>query len=161
MAESTRFDLSQAVIFSTRVSPDLDPRLQWHVARRQAGMVKAASTSTAVDEVAVVARVSSPADWEALSEVRQPTLIGLNPENDYIVIGRIPIRRIEAVRGQSFVKSLKAAQMLRPFLNATTQETDARPTLLPASHLSNGGAGVVVGVIDYGEIFPLLMWTIL
>lgn len=153
MAESTRFDLSQAAIFPTHVSPDLDPRLQLYVARRQAGMVKAASTSTAVDEVAVVARVNSPTDWEALSEVRQPTLIGPNPENDYIVTGRIPVRRVEAVRGQSFVKSLKAAQMLRPFLNATTQETDARPTLLPAGHLANGGTGVVVGVIDYGGDF--------
>lgn len=153
MSEPTRFDLSQATIFPARVSPDLDPRLQWYVARRQAGMVKAASTSTMVDEVAVVARVDNFTDWEALSEVRQPTLIGSTPNNDYIVTGRIPIRRVEAVRNQGFVKSLKAGQTLYPFLSATTQETEAQPTLLPADHQANGGAGVIVGVIDYGGDF--------
>ncbi|HEX4961831.1 MAG TPA: S8 family peptidase, partial [Thermoanaerobaculia bacterium] len=153
MAELSRIDLSSASNIPTRVRSDLDPRLQLLVARRQAGMVKLASTSTAVDEVAVVARVSNYPDWEALSEVREPTLIGETPDTTSIVTGRVPVRRIEAVRSQPFVLSLKAGRDLRPMLSATTQETGARPALLPAGSLTNGGAGVVVGVIDYGGDF--------
>ena len=35
----------------------------------------AASTSTAADELAVIARVTKLADWENLSEVREPVVI--------------------------------------------------------------------------------------
>jgi subtilisin family serine protease len=153
MPVNMRIDLSSTSSSTTRVLSELDPRLQLLVARRKAGMVKPASTSTAVDEVAVVARVSNYDAWESLSEVREPTLIGETPEDTYIVTGRVPIGRIEAVRGQSIVLSLKAGRDLRPMLSATTQETEARPALLPAGSLTAGGAGVVVGVIDYGGDF--------
>jgi subtilisin family serine protease len=153
MAEHTRFDLSSASSLLTRVRSDMDPRLQFLIARRQAGMVKPASASTTVDEVAVVARVTSYSAWEALSEVREPTLIGETPDTTSIVTGRVPIRRLEAVRNQPFVISLKAGRDLHPMLSATTQETGARPALLPAGSLAGGGAGVVVGVIDYGGDF--------
>ena len=58
--------------------------------------------------------------------------------------------RIEAVRAKPFVKSLKAAQQLRPALAAGVEETNARPDKLPAATFSDGGRGAVVGVIDYG-----------
>jgi len=48
------------------------------------------------------------------------------------------------------VTSLKAARPLQPSLSAGTEETRARPSLLPAATSSNGGKDVVVGVIDYG-----------
>ncbi len=153
MAEVPQFDLSVAESLPAEVSSDLDPRLQWWVARRQAGGVKAASASTGRNEVAVIARVTKAEDWEALSEVRTPTLIGMTPAKQAIVTGRIPITRIEAVRRRPFVKSLKASQDLEPQLDKTTLETDARPSQLPSGHLANGGAGVVVGVIDYGGDF--------
>jgi subtilisin family serine protease len=35
-------------------------------------------------------------------------------------------------------------------LSATTEEMLAQPALLPAGHQTNGGDGVVVGIIDYG-----------
>lgn len=151
MADQARFDLSTTAPVPARVIPDLDSRLQFLVARRQMGEVKPASADTGEDEVAVLARVTDPKAWENLSEVRTPTTIGPTPSgNEFIVAGRIPIRRIEAVRTQPFVKSLKGPIPLRPMLAATTEETAARPDLLPAGHQADGAAGVVVGVIDYG-----------
>jgi hypothetical protein len=54
------------------------------------------------------------------------------------------------VRAQPFVKSLKAARRLKRTLGATTQETLARPSLLPAGNKAKGGKGVIVGVVDFG-----------
>jgi Subtilase family len=148
-----RFDLEVTEPLPTEVSPDLDPRLQWWIARQRAGENKAATASTMANEVAVIARVTRPASWEALSEVRTPTLIGRIPDKHTIVTGRIPISRIEAIRALPFVKSLKGAQDLERQLSATTSETNARPADMPAGHLSNGGAGVVIGIVDYGGDF--------
>jgi hypothetical protein len=147
------FDLSAAETLPDDVSPNLDPRLQWWLARRQAGEGRPATSSTEANEIAVVARVTRADRWEALSEVRTPTTIGRTPDKEAIVTGRIPISRIEAVRAQPFVKSLKASQDLAPQLSATTTEIGARAIDLPAGHLAAGGTGVVVGVIDYGGDF--------
>ena len=92
------FDLSAAETLPEDVSPDLDPRLQWWLARRQAGEGRPATSSTEANEIAVVARVTRADRWEALSEVRTPTTIGRTPDKEAIVTGRIPISRIEAVR---------------------------------------------------------------
>jgi subtilisin family serine protease len=148
-----RFDLASTEAVPNEVSPDLDPRLQWWVARRRAGENKAATASTSANEVAVIARVTQPSKWEALSEVRAPGVIGRTSDKQTIVTGRIPITRVEAVRRQPFVKSLKAAQDLERQLDATIQETKARPADLPAGHRASGGEGVVVGIIDYGGDF--------
>jgi hypothetical protein len=153
MDQSFRFNLTSANSLTTRVLSEMDPRLQLLVVRRKAGMIKPASASTTVDEVAVVARVRNYSDWEALSEVREPTLIGETKDETLIVTGRVPIRRVEEVRLQPFVISLKAGRDLRPMLSATTQEMEAVPAMLPADSLAGGGAGVIVGVIDYGGDF--------
>ena len=151
MTDNIKFDLSTTDSSLVRILAYLDPRLQLLVARRQVGEVKPASADTDEDEVAVLARVTDPQAWENLSEVRTPTAIGATASGDeFIVAGRIPVRRIESVRTQSFVKSLKGPVPLRPMLAATTEETAGRPDLLPAGHQADGGVGVVVGVIDYG-----------
>lgn len=133
-------------------SLQMDPRLQRILARRQHGILQEATASSAPDEIAVVAKVTSQTNWEGLSEVRDPFIIGEYNKKDHsaIVTGRIPASRIEKVRRLKFVKSLKAAQPVQPTLAAGVQETNARPDLLPQQSLSNGGAGVVVGIVDYG-----------
>ena len=132
----------------------MDPRLQRLVARRSRGLMEAATASTAQDEVAVIARVASTEKWEALSEVVIGGTMGDKAaDGSYLVTGRIPVTRIPKVRQKDFVLSLKAAQPLQPALFATTEETGARPDLLPGGHQTNGGEGVVVGVIDYGGDF--------
>jgi subtilisin family serine protease len=137
---------------TTDIAVQMDPRLQHVLARRSRGILAEATASTEVDEISVIAKVTDPAKWEGLSEVRAGTTIG-NPDpkdKTSIVTGRIPAVRIEAVRQMGFVKSLKAAQALKPALAAGVEETKARPDLLPAGALSNGGTGVVVGIVDYG-----------
>lgn len=141
--------LSAAAPMAAQVLTDMDPRLQRLLVQRRLGVIKTADVSTAEDEVAVIARVTDAAAWEALSEVRIGATIGEDADCT-IVTGRIPVTRIERVRTQPFVKSLKASRPLRLMLDATLEETGARPDLLPEGTLSEGGAGVVVGIVDYG-----------
>ena len=148
-----KYDLNSAELQTTTIKTDMDPRLQVLVARRRAGMTKVASASTDSDEVSVIARVTNFAAWRKLGEVREPNEIGRNGANEIIVTGRVPIHRVERVREHPFVLSLKAPRPMQPMLAATTQETLARPALLPVGHRANGGSGVVVGIIDYGGDF--------
>ena len=136
---------------SNKVLANLDPRLQRLVVRRSYGLQQAPTSSTGVDEVAVIARVLDVVAWEMLSEVRVGATIGGKGEDGTtIVTGRIPVTRIEYVRQQPFVKSLKAAQPLHSALHRTLEETAARSDLLPVGHLGDGGRGVVVGIVDFG-----------
>ena len=129
----------------------MDPRLQKLVSFRALGMRKRATTSTSVDEVAVVAKVTDVAKWQELSEVQPGASVGVaDADGTTIVTGRIPVARIEHVRTQPFVKSLKAARRLKRTLSATTQETLARPALLPPGNKTKGGKGVIVGIVDFG-----------
>ncbi|MDX2150108.1 MAG: S8 family peptidase [Bryobacteraceae bacterium] len=127
----------------------MDPRLQRIVARARKGQRRPASSSTSVNEIAVVARVSSVDDWLGLSEVK-PGVVIPGDGGDAIVTGRIPVSRIEAVREMPFVLSLKAAQPVQRTLGATTADTGASPKLLPKGTKAAGGKGVVVGVVDFG-----------
>jgi hypothetical protein len=132
------------------VQPTMDPHLQWVLTRQRHGRLKQASVSVDAGEVAVIARVTDRAAWEALTEVRVGAVLGEKEDGTEIVTGRIPVGRIEAVHAQPFVTSLKAAVPLRPSLSATLAETGARADLLPGGYRANGGQGVVVGVIDFG-----------
>lgn len=140
----------------------MDPRLQRLLARWRSGATLEATASAQPGEVAVVAKVSSRAAWEELSEVRIPRAIGKwdKEERTTIVTGRIPVSRIQAVREMEFVISLKAAQPLKPTLSAGVRETNAAPDLLPPEMLSSGGEGVVVGIVDYGCDFAHLNFMI-
>lgn len=144
-----RFDFSTAQVFDAEIPPNLDPRLQWMMARQQAGEVLQASSSTNRNEIGVIAKVTNAKAWQNLSEVRAPTIIG-TLANSVIVTGRIPVRRIGAVRAQAFVQSLKASRDLHPQLDKTTLDTKAGGAALPSGNTTNGGEGVIVGIIDYG-----------
>jgi subtilisin family serine protease len=136
---------------SIDVSSDLDPRLQKLVANAKQGVRKLSTSSTGTDEVAVIAKVTDIAAWEALSEVRVGAEIGKVEDGDTtLVTGRIPVGRIEFVRQQPFVKSLKAAQKLRAALHKTIEEIGSRTDLLPKSHLADGGSKATVGIVDFG-----------
>lgn len=142
--------LSATSMLLTEMSAPMDPRLQRLLVQRRLGLVKVADVSTAPDEVAVLARVTDVSQWEALSEVRIGSTIGESADGTVVVTARIPVTRIEPVRLQPFVTSLKAAQPLRSMLDATLAETAVRPDLLPTAAQADGGAGVVVGIVDYG-----------
>lgn len=68
-------------------------------------------------------------------------------------VDSLPIDRLEFVRAQPFVVSLKGGQRVSPALSATTVEMAARPDDLPSGHGSKGGKGVVVGIVDFGGDF--------
>lgn len=149
-SEKSPLVLEAAVVIAD-VLATMDPRLQRLVARRRWGMIEHPTASTGQDEVAVIAKVTDLAAWEGLSEVRIGGTFGDKGEDGtFIVTARIPVTRIEQVWRQSFVKSLKAAQPLKPTLAKTVEETGARSDLLPPGHLTNGGEGVVMGIVDYG-----------
>lgn len=129
----------------------MDPKLQRLQAQQAAGAGRVASASTAPDEIAVIAKVTDLAAWSALSEVREGERMGETaPDGSDIVTARIPLGRIDFVRQQPFVKSLKPAQHVRKLLASTTKETLSRPADLglPAT-----GKGVVVGIVDFGGDF--------
>ncbi|GER23470.1 hypothetical protein NCCP1664_19660 [Zafaria cholistanensis] len=129
---------------------DMDVRLQRLLAWRQHGQSKPATASTATDEVAVIAKVSDVAGFEAMSEVTPGVVVGeVAADGTAIVTARIPVERLHHVRSRDFVLSLKAAQHLSRQLTATVEEIQAQPGHLPPGS-SPGGQGVVVGIVDIG-----------
>lgn len=134
----------------------MDPKLQQIVVCRQNGGTKRATSSTSEDEIAVMAKVTDPKAWFNLTEVRAGAYIGKSDDPQCsIVTGRIPIKRIEFIREQAFVKSLKAARKVTQALSATITETMAGPHL-PAGMKATGGKGAIVGIVDFGCDFAHL-----
>jgi len=131
-------------------SAEMDPRLQLAMANRRSGKRGLMTSSTAGDEVAVIARVESREAWEEQADVIPGIVLGQTDNGSWIVTGRIPIERAEAVRSAPGIISLKAAQTVRPALRATIEAMGTAPQALPAGFTPAGGAGVVVGIVDFG-----------
>ncbi|WLE01026.1 S8 family serine peptidase (plasmid) [Agrobacterium leguminum] len=132
------------------VETALDPRLQLAVINRMTGKRGLALTSTAGDEVAVIARVSSVEEWTELEDVIPGATLGQSEDKSWIVTGRLPIDRVEHVRNSGTILSLKASQPLRPALAHTLAAMDLLPQLLPTATDPQGGQGVVIGIVDFG-----------
>ena len=132
----------------------MDPRLQRIVAHHRRGMPSPATASSEPGEVAVIAKITNLKKWEHLSEVRiGATLTGKAPDGTWLVTARLPVDRIEYVRQKSFVRSLKGPHLLQPMLDATIEETQAHPDLLPFGNKTAGGRDTVVGIVDFGMDF--------
>ncbi|MDJ0947856.1 MAG: S8 family peptidase [Alphaproteobacteria bacterium] len=134
----------------TKVFAKIDPYFQRLLERRQRGLARPATSSTGLDEIAVIARVKDPDAWRALSEVHEGATVGQAPDQTWIVTARVPASRIEAVRQAAPVVSLKPARRLRPLLHATIEEINASDGLLPADAQGQQGSDVVVGIVDFG-----------
>ena len=131
----------------------MDARLMLAIVNRQRGKQALSITSAGSDEVAVVARVANAALWRELPDVLPGAELGITPDGSAIVTGRVAIDRAEALRAETVVRSLKASQVVRPQLEATTRTMRVRADLLPAGVKPKGGAGAVVGVVDFGGDF--------
>lgn len=137
------------------VTPRLDPHLQAAVVLARVGGRRHPTASADANEIPVLARVSDVDAWLAMSEVRAPQVIGNasvngDPIADKIVTGRIPLKRIEAVRAAPWVSSLKAARPIRPTLERTVSDLGIAPPFGPGVSLAAGGDGVIVGIVDFG-----------
>jgi subtilisin family serine protease len=133
----------------TNIYVEMDPRLQRVLDRYDRGMRTQATATSSADEIGVIALVSDLRAWRERSDVREGATIG-QTERGWLVTARVPITRIETIRQAEVVRSLKAAQLLRPMLDATVPEINATSSTLPAGMLTAGGEGAVVGIIDSG-----------
>ena len=133
-----------------KVETSMDPRLQLAVANGRMGKSAPALTSTVEGELPVVARVKSVEAWRELPGVLAGADLGKTENGSHVVTGRIPVRRIETIRKHSTVISLKASQTIQPTLAATIKEMGVSAADLPKGTSPDGGAGIVVGVVDFG-----------
>lgn len=129
--------------------PALDPRLQRIVHADRHGRRPAAASSTSAGEAAIVARIKDPELWKLRTDVTAGANLG-GRAGDFIVTGRVPVDRLEALRRDPNVLSLKAAQPVQGLLRATTADIRATLATLPTDALGSRGQGVLVGVVDFG-----------
>ena len=134
---------------TTDIYPHMDPRLQRALDLRQRGLTTVATTSSDEEEIGVLVLVDNPDEFAARGDVRVGAVIG-QIDNGWLVTARVPFGRVEAIRQADGVRSMKPAQPLRPVLHATVPEIEAAPAALPPDSLADGGAGVVVGIVDSG-----------
>jgi hypothetical protein len=132
------------------VATSMDPRLQLAIMNRRSGKEGMPISSASGDEVAVIARVTSFADWKDVPDVDPGAEIGPSELGGVLVTGRIPVMDAEAVRQHPAVLSLKASQPVHPTLANTLPAMDIG-TLDAAA--TGGGAGVVIGIVDSGGDF--------
>src|SRR5262249_40967291 len=91
------------------VSQRLDPRLQHVVERAARGYRNKPTSSTRRGEVPVIARVRELGALKARTDFLMGAVLGATSDGT-LVTGRIPVTRVEAIRGDPNVLSLKAAQ---------------------------------------------------
>jgi subtilisin family serine protease len=135
--------------FEAVTTPSIDPRLQRLLERRRRGLTTTRGAAQDRGELAVVARVKDVEAWRAASDVRAGATIG-RAASGWIVTGRLPLVRLEAVRSAPWMISLKPALPLRPALATTLRDMHARGLELPPLVSGGPGRGAVVGVIDVG-----------
>ncbi len=135
----------------------IDPRLQYHLMRKAVMSESVRFTSADEGYIPVIAKVTDLDAWKNLSEVQPGVEIphGNEEKGKYIVTGRVPLSRIEAIRALSFVESLKATQPIRPALKATLTDFGLTPETrtignVTVSDLQAHSKDVIVGIVDYG-----------
>lgn len=148
LAASVNTLLADLEPLELKVDTGMDPRLQLALLNHRAGKPGVPTASTGGDEIAVIAKVVDAQDWEDIPDVVKGAVLGKTPDGLFIVTGRIPVHRIEAVRQDPTVRSLKASQVVQPCLTATTRSMKLGP--FPAAADPRGGAGVVIGIVDIG-----------
>lgn len=145
---------------TNEIPTNLDPRLQRVIALKQRGEETAErdeftieSAEKKFEEIAVIAKVKDIESWKSLPGVRHISDLGSVPEEAekiHLVTARIAADQIEQIRQSPTVMSLKASQLLKPQLFKSIEETKSRADLLPQDTKSNGGKGVVIGIVDSG-----------
>lgn len=139
---------------SDRIPTDIDPRLQRVIEKSQRESEHNHFDTEAIGDgqVSVIAKVKDIDSWSALPGVQHAADIGETlDKTGRIVTAMVDIHQIEKIRQSPVVLSLKASQPVKPVLDKTIEEIEARKDLLPPGIAKEkGGEGVVVGVVDFG-----------
>jgi len=143
---NSKYEIEQV----TDINTDMDPRLQKTIIQSRARVPidkaigrESKEGGTLID---VIAKLKDPSE----------AVTGLNVVRVYgdIVTGTIDIKDIDYVRKQPNVVSLKAARRVNPTLKFSVPEIQGLQSVinagLPQGSPAISGAGVVVGVVDYG-----------
>ncbi|PAY13468.1 S8 family peptidase [Bacillus sp. 7705b] len=135
-----------------KIPENLDPRLQKAIANNLSQERRVSSEEAANEEVdelvPVIAKVADIEKFSEMSGVHNVNNITMAPDKSgRIVTADIAISKLPKVYESSVVLSLEGAQRLRPLLKDTTREIKI-PDLLGTD--TNGGEGVIVGIIDHG-----------
>jgi len=137
-------------------SVPMDARLRRACRRiEKHGICKLATASTEKGEVAVIAKVTDLARFK--QHVNSVTTVIKSPSDDQLMLVTARMRadenKIENLRKQGFVKSLKASARVRPFLEQTRRETFTCADALPLDPEAQDGSGVIIGIVDFGLDF--------
>ncbi len=132
------------------VDAELEPRLRRAVLAHRLGASGGGLGSTTPGDVAVVARVRSLDAWKNIPDVSVGATIGATPDGACIVTGRIRYESLDAVQAHGDVLSIESARPVRHELAATVGSLAAAPADLPKGTACNGGAGIVIGIVDVG-----------
>ncbi|MDM5264970.1 S8 family peptidase [Bacillus wiedmannii] len=141
---------------TTQIPSSIDPRLQRVIEQSQREVEREmeirASSTDAVKNVSVIAKVKDIDEWNRIPGVLQTNPISSAPDkSSQIVTAKVAMNKLEAIRQSSTVISLKAPRPVQPLLKKTTEEISARSNLLPSGVArDHGGQGVIVGIIDFG-----------
>ena len=143
------FDLSEMSEEPSGIDPNMDPGFQKLIMQREFGMAKSATASSDENETAVIALVTKFELWESNENVKKPVFIGSEEDGD-LVTGRIPLAKIEEILALPEVLEIEPSKPIFPTLRVSISETEASSNQLPPDTLSNGGEGVLIGVVDFG-----------
>ncbi|MGQ4706067.1 S8 family serine peptidase [Bacillus thuringiensis] len=141
---------------TTQIPSSIDPRLQRIIEQSQREVEREmeirTSSTDAVKNVSVIAKVKDIDEWNRIPGVLQTNPISSAPDkSSQIVTAKVAMNELEAIRQASTVISLKAPRPVQPLLKKTTEEISARSNLLPSGVArDHGGQGVIVGIIDFG-----------
>jgi subtilisin family serine protease len=141
---------SQYEVEQVDIDTNLDPRLQKAILQAQAG--------TPIDPAIGKASHEGQMMMDVLVELYDPSqaVPGLNipRPTDGIMTGTVDINDITAVRRNPNVKSLKGASRVKPELKFSVPEVQGTQSLIKAGLPSGSpevtGAGIVIGIVDYG-----------
>lgn len=118
---------------------------------------KLATSSTEDGEVSVIAKVTDVNKFQELIGRKVTTEVKcVNDACASIVTARMQADedKIETLRGHGqVVKSLKAARLIKPFVEEIMNEKLAHSDPSPCYADGKGGKGVIVGIVDFGMDF--------
>lgn len=141
---------SQYEVEQADIDTNMDPRLQQAVLQTRAG----APIDPAIGKASQEGRVM----MDVLVELHDPSQavpkLNIARLTDGIMTGTVDVNDITIVRRHPNIKSLKAARRVKPALKFSVPEVQGTQSLikagLPAGSTEVNGAGVVIGIVDYG-----------